>query len=436
MKPLHFLYNLIGSAVGVAAIPPAWLHYKRNRKDLERLHQRLGYYPDSIRRQMHGRPRIWLHAVSVGEVGVAAAIIKALGDRIPHGRIVLSTTTAQGLARAQDLFKGHVPCFYLPIDLMGPVNKALAMVRPDVLALLETEIWPNLIIQAHRIGIRTAILNGRISVRAINSYLKVRPLISQTLSRIDTFSMISSGDAARIKLLGADESRIAVNGNAKFDGSDPTEDSKLAKAWATRVFSLEPPCPPVFVAGSTRDPEEQIILDAFLKLRHAFPETLLVIAPRHIERADHIEQWVLAKGLTFQRRSSIDGINRRRTAPVVILDSIGELSDTYSVADFVFCGGSLAPLGGQNLLEPAAWAKPVMYGPSMEDFADARQLIEAAGGGLTIENASQMAAVAEQWLRKPHLAQSAGRAARQAIQSHRGAADKHASVIKMLLSEP
>lgn len=434
MRPLHFVYNLIGTAVGIVAFTPAWLYHKRNRDDLERFYQRLGYYPETLRNQMHGRPRIWLHAVSVGEVGVAAAIIKALEHRVPECQIVVSTTTEQGLSRAQTVLQNRVPCFYMPIDLIGAVDRALAMVQPDILSLLETEIWPNLIIRARQRGIHTAILNGRISVRAINSYLRIRPFMRTVLSNIKAFSMISSDDARRIQSLGAAVSRISVNGNAKFDGPDPMIHKVKALDWALEMFALQEPLPPVFVAGSTREPEEQAILSAYLQLRKTFPATLLIIAPRHIERAGQIEQWAQQKGLSCQRRSNLDGANPR-TAPVVILDSIGELSDIYSIASFVFCGGSLVPRGGQNLLEPAAWAKPVLYGPSMEDFADARRLIEDAGGGMTVYDAPQLAAAAELWLRRPNLAIVAGQAARQAIMAHRGAAQKHAEVIENLIQD-
>lgn len=433
MNLLQFVYTFLGSAAGLALIPPVWLHQRRNKEDLARFHQRLGWYPQQLRRAFDGRPRIWLHAVSVGEVGVAAAIAKSLEAQWPGCRIALSTATKQGLAQAKSIFGDKAVCFYAPVDIFGPAGRALRMVRPDVLALLETEIWPNLIIGARRMGIQTAVLNGRISVRTIHSYLRIRPLMRHTLAHIDAFSMISSADAQRIQSIGADERRICVNGNAKFDCADPMAGRQQARRWAQTLYGLNPPAP-VFIAGSTREPEESIVLDAYLKIRRDFPDTVLIIAPRHIERADQVEKRVRQKGLACQRRTALDGNDQRRTAPVVILDTIGELSATYSAADFVFCGGSLIPKGGQNLLEPAVWAKPVMYGPSMEDFFDAWQLIDRAGGGRNVRDADQMAAVAADWLRHPRKASRAGLLARGAIMSHRGAARKHAAVIVDLLN--
>ncbi|MBI5896165.1 MAG: 3-deoxy-D-manno-octulosonic acid transferase [Desulfobacterales bacterium] len=435
MNLLHFTYNLLGTGAGLSLIAPLWLRHKNHPEERERLRQRLGWYPPGIRDSLGEEPRIWLHAVSVGEVGVAAAIASVLMTQAPQCRIAVSTTTRQGLAQAQARFKARVPCFYAPMDLIGPTNKALEMVRPHVLALLETELWPNLIIKARRMGTRVAVLNGRISGSSIRRYLHIRPLMRLALGHIDTFSMISREDATRIQLLGADEKRIVVHGNAKFDSPDPLagDHPDKARAWAMELYRLTANTP-VFVAGSTRDPEEPIVLEAFAQLLRQFPQAVLILAPRHITRSQQVEQYIRQKGLTCQRRSQLDGARNGRTCPVVLLDTIGELNVTYSVASLVFCGGSLVPKGGQNLLEPAVWAKPVMYGPSMEDFADARRLIENAGGGRTVHDAHQMAAIAAEWLRRPERARADGQSARQAIMSHRGAAQRHAAVITGLLS--
>lgn len=434
MNIYHLAYNLIGAGFGAALVPAMWLRSRRDSDTRDRFHQRLGHYPRVLRQRFRGGPRIWFHAVSVGEVGVAAAIAGALREEVPGCRIALSTTTVQGLSRARAQFEDDVTCFYAPVDLPGPTRRVLNMVRPDVLALLETEIWPNLIVTARRMGARTTILNGRISVRTIKGYRRVQPLMRYVLSNIDAFSMISAADALRILSLGAEKRRTVVNGNAKFDGPDPRGESAEVKNWTMALYGLRSDTP-VFVAGSTRHPEEQTILNAFLQVQRDFPHAVLIIAPRHIERVAQVEQWVKETGLACQRRSSLDGGRHPRVAPVVVLDTMGELSATYSAASFVFCGGSLVPKGGQNVLEPALWEKPIMYGDSMEDFADARALIEAAGGGVTVHNAAQMAALAVDWLRDPRKARVAGRAARRAICAHRGAARKHAAVVAGLLRQ-
>jgi 3-deoxy-D-manno-octulosonic-acid transferase len=432
---LGFLtYRLLTTASASVIIPLIWLHHRNRGSNFGRFYHRLGIYPEQLCKSLVGEPRIWLHAVSVGEVGVAAAIGDVLLKRWPGCRLMISTTREQGFARARALLGDRATCFFAPLDLVGATRKALQSIRPDVLALLETEIWPNLIIGAHRQGARTVIVNGRLSVRSIKRYLKIRPLMQYTLSHIDAFSMISQDDAQRIMSLGAPAERLMINGNAKFDDPGTAKDTD-ARQWAAKLLGLNSAVP-VIVAGSTRHPEERSVLDAYIKIRQRFPDCLLVIAPRHIERVDQISQWVAERGLSFQRRTELEDYGGQRTAPVVILDTIGELSRIYHVADVVFCGGSLVPKGGQNLLEPAICGKPVLYGPSMEDFADGRDLIQHAGGGVTIYDAETLSAKALDWLSNPHLAQTAGTAARRAILPHRGSAKKHADVISDLLGSP
>ncbi len=427
----YLTYRMLTTASAAVVIPLIWLHHRYRGTNFSRFYHRLGNYPEKLYKGLVGSPKIWLHAVSVGEVGVAAAIGNVLLQQWPGCRLMISTTREQGYARACDLLGDRAACFFAPLDLVGATRKALHSIQPDVLALLETEIWPNLIVGARRLGARTAIVNGRLSVRSIRRYLKIRSLMQYTLSHIDAFSMISQDDALRMKSLGAPAERLTINGNAKFDNPGSVKDSD-ARRWAAKLFGLHSQIP-VIVAGSTRHPEEQLVLDAYMKIRQRLPDCLLVIAPRHIERVDQVSQWVAERGLVFQRRTELENHRSQRTAPVVILDTIGELSMIYHVADVVFCGGSLVPKGGQNLLEPAICGKPVLYGPSMEDFADARDLIQRAGGGVTIYDAATLSAQALDWLSNPQRAQAAGMAGRRAILPHRGAARKHADVISELL---
>ncbi len=431
MNSGYLIYRMLTTASAAVVIPLIWLHHRYRGTDFRRFYHRLGNYPDKLTRGLVGSPKIWLHAVSVGEVGVAAAIGNVLLQQWPECRLMISTTREQAYVRALDLLGDRAACFFAPLDLVGATRRALHSIQPDVLALLETEIWPNLIVGANRFGARTAIVNGRLSVRSISRYLKIRSLMQYTLSHIDAFSMISQDDALRMKSLGAPAERLAINGNAKFDNPGSAKDSD-ARQWAAKLLELNSAMP-VIVAGSTRHPEEQSVLDAYIKIRQRLPDCLLVIAPRHIERVDQVSQWIAERGLAFQRRTELENQGSRRTAPIVILDTIGELSMVYHAADVVFCGGSLVPKGGQNLLEPAACGKPVMYGPSMEDFADARDLIQRAGGGVTIYDAATLSVKALDWLSNPQLAQAAGKAARKAILPHRGAARKHAEVISELL---
>jgi 3-deoxy-D-manno-octulosonic-acid transferase len=429
----YLTYRLLTTGSASVLVPLIWLHHRYRGRNFGRFYHRLGIYPDQFIKNLNGEPRIWLHAVSVGEVGVAAAIGNHILRQWPKCRLMISTTREQGFARALALMGDHADCFFAPLDLFGSTRKALDALKPHILALLETEIWPNLIVNARRAGIATAILNGRLSVRSINRYHMVRSLMQYTLSHVDAFSMISRDDANRMQSLGAPAERLVVNGNAKFDNQSSCSDAD-AKQWAVKLLELSGNSP-VFVAGSTRHSEELIILDAYEKIIKVFPNCLLIIAPRHLERVDQISQWITARGLSYQRRTELGKEGRRRTAPVVILDTIGELNMTYPAADIVFCGGSLVPKGGQNLLEPAICGKPILYGPSMEDFADAHKLIQNAGGGVTVYDADSLAAAAMNWLGNPKKAKAVGKAARLATLPHRGAAQKHAAVIYELLKQ-
>lgn len=432
MTPSFFFYNLFGTGLGIALAPALSLFYARDSQETERFRQRRGRYPEGVWPENDQRMRVWLHAVSVGEVAVAATIVDALEQMNAGHHVMISCTTKLGLARARDLFGGRAKCFYAPFDLSCSVDKALSTMHPDLMVFLETEIWPNWIVRASRRGIRVAIVNGRISVRSIGRYRKIKPLMRYALSHVEAFSMISSADAVRIASIGADKRRIVVNGNAKFDSPDPVTDERRTRRWARMLLGIDDG-QPVFVVGSTRHPEERIILDAYAKIIRVHPDALLVIAPRHIHRVAEIEAWIGASGLSHQRRTQLDPDGARRTAPIVLLDTIGELASLYSIASFVFCGGSLVPKGGQNLLEPAIWSKPIMHGPSMEDFADAQTLIDKAGGAVTVHNAEEMVDVALGWLNDPSRASGAGEAARRAILSHRGAAARHADVIAKLM---
>ena len=433
MNPAYIAYNLISSGLFFLLFPAVGLYTCMTGKHRESFGQRLGLYPNAINRFMSGKPRIWLHAASVGEVGAAVAVMEALVHKMPDCALILSTTTEHGQAFARKRVGPETPCVYAPVDFIGSVRKALSTINPDVLVLLETEIWPNWLIQARRMGIKTAIVNGRISVRSIKGYLKARSIIRETLNHVDAFSMIHHSDAQRIRRIGAAPDRIFVNGNAKYDLLIRRADPSLPDTMA-RLYNLDRG-QPVFVAGSIRGPEEEIILEAYCRIMERFPDTLLIIAPRHVERARLIRERISRRGLSCQFRTELDRETGIRQAPVVVLDTIGELPAAYSIASVAFCGGSLVPLGGQNVLEAAVWGKPVLYGPSMEDFMDAKALLESTGGGVQVADGRNLAEKVMHYLSHPDQSDAVGRRARKAVEAHAGAAGKHAEVIRRLAGD-
>jgi len=429
MHPAYAAYNALGTGAFCLLFPAyALLSGLRGRYRKE-FRQRMGIYPRRLFEGGRAGPRIWLHAASVGEVGVGAAVIGELVRIRPDCHITLSTTTENGLAIAKKKLADTAACVYAPVDFIASVRNALRRVRPDVLALIETEIWPNWLIQAHRKGIRTAIVNGRISVRSIRGYLKARPIIKETLRHVDTFSMIHPSDGDRIHRIGAPRNKIAINGNAKYDllikRADPRRLSELK-----RIYNLSKTTP-VLVAGSTRNGEEERILDAFRDISITHKEAVLIIAPRHPERTRAILNMTAERGFACQLRTDLERVDRN--ARVVILNTMGELTSVYGLASAAFCGGSLVPLGGQNVLEAAVWGVPVLYGPSMEDFQDAKDLLDRFGGGIQVGDETELAERVNRLLADPDRSTETGRRARAAVESHAGAAVKHAAVICDLL---
>jgi 3-deoxy-D-manno-octulosonic-acid transferase len=432
MNIVYKAYNFLITGFFFVFSPPFWLYTRITGRYRDGIHQRLGFYPKSLVGCISGSPKIWLHAASVGEVSAAVAIIESLKRLIPHCAIILSTTTEHGQTSARDKLQSKATCVYAPIDLIVSVRKALSTIRPDILVCLETEIWPNWLFEARRMGVRLALVNGRISVRSIKGYLKIRCLIREALRQVESFSMIREADAQRLMMLGVPREKIVVNGNAKFDLLLPMADASI-KGEIEKFYNLNGNIP-VFVAGSTRGSEHEIVVDVYEKILETLPETLLIIAPRHLERVRYIKDMVIRRGFSCQFKTDIDKPGGVRTASVVIMDTIGDLQSTYSIASIVFCGGSLEPLGGQNILEAAVWGKPVLYGPSMDDFLDAKALLDKTGGGIQVKDGRELTERALYYLTHPAEADAVGRLAKEAVMLNKGSADNHADVICRLLN--
>jgi 3-deoxy-D-manno-octulosonic-acid transferase len=295
----------------------------------------------------------------------------------------------------------------------------------------ETEIWPNFLRTAKRLGIRTIMVNGRISVRSFGSYMKARFFIKRVLQNFDIMSMIMKSDADKIISMGALPERVLINGNSKYDRlADQVHRSFEEEMRRILSISREDK---VFIAGSTRTGEEEVVIEAYLRFVKAYPDMLLIIAPRHIERTGEIEELLRKSRLEFVLKTELDKGKINRDKPVIVIDTIGDLFKVYSVGTIVFCGGSLVPLGGQNVLEAAAWGKVVFYGPSMEDFLDASELLERVGAGIEIKDADDLVKTGIKLLKDPETLRSLGEAGREAVMANRGSARRNAELIKELL---
>ncbi|MFO8089621.1 MAG: glycosyltransferase N-terminal domain-containing protein [Desulfatiglandaceae bacterium] len=424
-------YTALSSGLFCLLLPAAMVYTGVTGRYREGMKERLGIL-DSKDVRPQGAPRIWIHAASLGEINVAFSLIKAVKKIRPQCAFVLSTVTPHGRDLALKKAGVDTRIIYAPVDFIGCVQRALQAVLPDILVFVETEIWPVWFFQAKRLGIPIALVNGRISHRSLSAYTRFRPFFKVVLSHVDRFSMIGARDAERIITVGAEPGKIQVNGNAKYDALAGMADPGLENN-VRRLLDLHQNTK-VIVAGSTRSGEEEQIFDAYKQIVSSFPETVLIIAPRHIQRSQGILSTAVSAGFSCQLRTEL-GAGRRRSAQVLILDTFGELFAVYSTATIVFCGASLVPLGGQNPLEAASWGKVVCYGPFMDDFPDARALLEEAGAGFTVSGAEDLTREVLHFFRHPEERSHLGELGRNALLSHRHAADRHAKVILELLND-
>jgi 3-deoxy-D-manno-octulosonic-acid transferase len=365
----------------------------------------------------------------VGEVTAAAPIISSLRGSYPGACIVLSTSTETGQEMARRLVTDATAHIYYPLDIPSVVRKVIDRVRPDIFVPVETEIWPNFIRACWKRGIPVVMVNGRISPRSFRRYRKTRFFWKSVMQMTDATGVISAIDASRLEALGVEASKIHIMGNAKYDSLAARADHSLGNAMAERLDI--PSGAQVFVAGSTHEGEDEVALEAYRGLVDRYPGMLMIVVPRHPERGGAVLS--LAHGAGFHdcvTMTAIRGGERRAGRRIVIVDMIGELFSVYSLATVVFCGGSLVPRGGQNILEPAAWGKVVLYGPSMDDFTDERERLEEAGGGITVKNGGELLAEILRLMGDPEALRRRGEAGRAIVASNGGAARRYAEMIQ------
>jgi len=381
-----------------------------------------------------GGPRVWVHAVSVGEAGVAINLIRAIGDQAPAVSFVLSTTTATAQREAARKLPPRTRLVHAPFDFPRVVALALDAIRPDVMVFIETEIWPNWIATAHARGTPVVLLNARISERSLKRYLRIQNLTTPVLAKVSLISAASEMDAERFVRIGAPEAVVCANGNAKFDQLfEMKAAADLDRLGAT--YGLDGSCP-VIVAGSTRTGEEAIIIDAWRALRERFPDLLLIIAPRHPQRASRVCDLLKERGIAFDLRSCLTGPANRRRHPVVVVDVIGELFGLYAFADIAFVGATLVPKGGHNILEPAIWGRPVVFGPHVEDFADAARWLLAAHACVRVDGPAALLPAFKDLLENPQHAREIGNRALERLLATEKSAHRHAAEIERFLDQP
>ena len=429
---MYFTYSVLVLAFFVVVSP--WFLYQaiRYKKYVASLGQRMGYLPVSF--NMDAEHSIWIHAVSVGEVLTARPLVRDLRARYPRLRIFLSTTTLAGQQLARRSVQDVDAVFYFPFDLNVFVRRTLNLVRPRLFIMMETEIWPNLLRECRRRGIKTAIVNGRLSQRSYPRYRLVRGFMRRVLADIDRFCVQSDESARRFIDLGASPSAVIVTGSLKFDSLDLGAGTHArARDRVLRHFRV-PSSRPVVVAGSTMKGEEAAVLRAFRRLRSVAPSALLVLAPRHPERFADVARMSREEGLKTVLRTELP-IDAEPRADVVILDSIGELATIYQIASVVFVGGSLVATGGHNILEPAVFGKPIVFGPHMENFAEIASTFVTNGAAIQVRGDRELDETLRALMTDPVRRARLGAAARALVEANRGAKDKSIQVLSELLPQ-
>ena len=427
---MYLLYS-IGTLLALVALAPYFIYQAlRYNKYVGSLGQRLGYLPVSF--NLDAEESIWVHAVSVGEVLAARPVITGLKTRYPELRVFLSTTTFSGQRLARSVSDADA-VFYFPFDFTFIVRRTLNLVKPRLFLMVETEIWPNLLRECQRRGVRTALVNGRISARSFPRYRIVRPFMRRVLRDIDRLCVQSEKTARRLITLGADAARITVTGSLKIDSLDPSTAPGSGRERVLRFFRMSRNRL-VLVAGSTSKGEEEAVLRAFNRVRAtpAGGNALLILAARHPERFGDVERLCQREGLSTARRSDLP-IDSEPRVDAVILDTIGELAQLYQIGTAVFVGGSLVPAGGHNILEPAVHGRPIIFGPHMDNFAEIASTFLANDAAIQVRTDRELEDSVVSLMADPVRRAKLGAAARALVDANRGAKDKTLKVLAELL---
>jgi 3-deoxy-D-manno-octulosonic-acid transferase len=427
-----YLVYSIATLIVLVALSPYFLYQAlRHKKYVGSLGQRLGYLPVSF--NLDAEASIWIHAVSVGEVLSIRPIVSDLRKRYPSLRVFLSTTTMSGQQVARRSVTDVDGVFYFPFDWAFTIRRTLTIVKPRLFVMVENEIWPNLLRECRARGVRTIVVNGRISRRSFPRYRLIRPFFRRVLADIDRFCVQGDETAGRLLALGADPGRITITGSLKFDSLEATSVPGRGPARVLRFFRVSPNRP-VFVAGSTMKGEEEAVIRAFNRVRTVAGSSnpLLVVAARHPERFGEVERLCRFEGLKTLRRSELP-IDSEPRCDAVVLDTIGELAQLYQIATAVFVGGSLVPAGGHNILEPALYGKPILFGPHMENFNEIAEAFLSHSAAVQVRSGRELEEQVVTLMGDPVGRARLGAAARALIDANRGAKDRTLKVIAELL---
>lgn len=427
LNSMLIFYDIIYILFTLCYLPLFLLRRKYHRGFL----MRVGIFPQGVIAKLKGRRVVWLHTVSVGEAQAAGALVRNLRQGYPDYFLLISTVTRTGNEIAQRLIGPEGLVIYSPLDIGFVVRRVANLINPRLFIIAETEIWPNLIINLAKKGVAVVLVNGRISRNSFRGYKIIRPFLKKVFPRFSLFCMQTKEDAQRIISLGADEDKVKVTGNMKFD-IQPTAHSPQSIDLGLKQNEQ------LFIAGSTHRGEEKIILQAYRELIGNHPALRLLIAPRHIERTQEIERLISGFGFKPQRVSEYISNEQRTTnneRPILILDTVGQLKDLYAFAEFVFIGGSLIRHGGQNPIEPAVFSKPILFGPYMSNFSNVARAFLNKKAAVTVKDARQLKNNCLRLLDNPVLRKELGERAKEVVRENKGATLKNTELIRRWINE-
>ena len=425
---MYILYNVVLLVTAIIVLPYYLLKIIFTGKYRQSLIPKLGGRQEKILANLKNGPRIWIHAVSVGEVTAAVPIVASLKAKRPDVEIIFSTSTETGQEMAHRLIQGAAAFIYFPLDIPPVVHKSIKQVNPNAFVMVETELWPNFLKACKLKRIKTLMVNGRFSLRSYGKYRLTSFFWKKILTDLSAAGMITKIDAARFTNIGMPEDKIQVLGNAKYDALAAMASPALREEIISRFNRQSGER--FLVAGSTHPGEEEIIIDVYKKLLNHYPEFKLILVPRHIERTSAILELLRKSGLPDAiTLTDMNNGKIRKSERIIVVDVIGELFKIYSLATIVYCGGSLVPKGGQNILEAAAWGKVIFYGPSMDDFSEEKALLEEAGCGVTIRSAEELFQNILRALEYPNELEKRGARGKAVVAANMGAAARYADLI-------
>jgi 3-deoxy-D-manno-octulosonic-acid transferase len=424
------LYNLLFTVFFCLSASYYFLKMLRRGQWRQGFGQRFARYNSKIKQALTNRHVLWIHAVSVGEVNICTQLISEIERRLPNMKIVVSTTTSTGMAELQRKLPSHIQKVYYPIDRRAYVCRAILTLHPEAIVLVEAEIWPNFLWRAQELHIPVFLVNARLSARSYRGYRRFGFLFRPLFASLAGIGCQNENDAERLRELGCQPEAVRVVGNLKFDAAKLEERRVLDVRGLLRQLGM-PESARLLIAGSTHAGEEQIIAEIFLRLRERFPDLYLILVPRHFERGKEVGRVLGAAGVKFAYRSEMSVNSRYKPGDVdcLLVNTTGELKYFYQHAAVIFVGKSLTAEGGQNPIEPAALAKPVIFGPNMQNFeAIAKSLVDAQGA-IQVGDAAELETAIVTLLQNPDSAQALGRNAVAVVRQNLGGIERTVDMI-------